>query len=78
MNRVVASFPDNDVRVALDHFNTHGQNESWLKTHPNAQCHFTPTRSSWLKPGGDLTRPRLTPTRRALAVAPVAGEQELW
>src|SRR5206468_11235995 len=48
MNSVAAAFPDRELHVILDNLNTHKKNERWLKKHPNAQFHFTPTRSSWL------------------------------
>ena len=33
----------------LDNLNTHKPtNDRWLKLHPNATFHFTPTRASWL------------------------------
>ncbi len=48
MNSVVAAFPDRELHVILDNLNTHKKCERWLKKHPKAQFHYTPTRSSWL------------------------------
>jgi len=48
MNSVVAAFPNRELRVILDNFNTHKKNEHWLKKHPKVHFHFTPTSASWL------------------------------
>ena len=49
MNDMVAAWPDKAIHVVLDNLNTHKpKNDRWLKRHPNATFHFTPTRASWL------------------------------
>ena len=40
---------DRQIRVILDNYCTHKQNETWLAAHPNVTFHFTtPTSASWL------------------------------
>ncbi|MET4236441.1 transposase [Bradyrhizobium sp. i1.4.4] len=48
MNSVTSAFPDRQLHVILDNFNTHKKNDHWLKAHPNVKFHFTPTSTSWL------------------------------
>jgi hypothetical protein len=49
MNDIVAAYADTAIHVVLDNLNTHKpRNDRWLKRHPNAHFHVTPTRASWL------------------------------
>jgi len=48
MNEVVADYPAREIEVILDNLNTHKKNDAWLKRHPKATFHYTPTRASWL------------------------------
>ncbi|MGY3622112.1 hypothetical protein ACVJGD_008308 [Bradyrhizobium sp. USDA 10063] len=48
MNSVTTAFPGRKFHVILDNFNTHNNNEHWLKANPKVRFHFTPTSASWL------------------------------
>jgi transposase len=47
---VVEAFPDRELHMVLDNLNIH-KNEAarhWLKRHPQAHFHYTPTHASWV------------------------------
>jgi transposase len=47
---VVQAFPDQELHMVLDNLNIH-KNEAarcWLKRHPQAHFHYTPTHASWV------------------------------
>jgi len=50
MDDVIAAFPQRELHVVLDNLNIH-KNEAarrWLKRHPQAHFHYTPTHASWV------------------------------
>jgi transposase len=50
MNGVIEAYgKEKEIHVILDNLSTHKpKNDRWLKSHPNAHLHFTPTHASWL------------------------------
>jgi transposase len=50
MNKVVRTYPLQDLHVILDNSSSHATPEvkAWLDGHPRVQFHFTPTSASWL------------------------------
>lgn len=50
LDDVVALYPDKEIHVIVDNLSTHSgdQIDKWLKRHPRATFHYTPTGSSWL------------------------------
>jgi len=45
----MALHPEQEIHVVVDNLNTHKPKEDrWLKQHPRAHFHYTPTYSSWL------------------------------
>lgn len=49
MNRVVATYPRNELHVIVDNLSTHKpKQDRWLARHPQVHFHFTPTHASWL------------------------------
>lgn len=50
LNDVVRAFPERELHMILDNLNIH-KNEAarrWLKRHPRAHFHYTPTHASWV------------------------------
>ena len=48
-NRVVATYPDQELHVILDNLSTHKpKHDRWLARHPRVHWHDTPTHASWL------------------------------
>jgi len=49
MNDVVAAFPQRELHAILDNLNIHKKEaaQRWLKRHPRAHFHYTPTHASW-------------------------------
>ena len=50
LNDVVSAFPERELHMILDNLNIH-KNEAarrWLKRHPRAHFHYTPTHASWV------------------------------
>jgi transposase len=68
MNKVVANYPGQELRVILDNSSTHRTPEvkAWLEKHPQVHFHYTPTSASWLNQiegfFGILTKQALSPT----------------
>jgi transposase len=50
MNKVVRTYPDQELHVILDNSSTHSTPDvkRWLEEHPRVQFHYTPTSASWL------------------------------
>jgi transposase len=50
MNKVVRSYPKQELHVILDNSSAHGTPEvkQWLADHPSVHFHYTPTSASWL------------------------------
>ena len=50
LNKVVRTYPSQDLHVILDNSSTHGTAEikTWLSEHPRVLFHYTPTSASWL------------------------------
>jgi transposase len=49
LNEVVAAYPQRELQVIVDNLNTHKpKQDRWLRQHPLAHLHFTPTHASWL------------------------------
>jgi len=49
MNEIVAEYPDEEIHVIMDNLRTHKpKRDRWIKRHPKAHFHFTPTHASWL------------------------------
>ena len=50
LNKVVRTYPSQDLHVILDNSTTHGTAEigAWLAVHPRVRFHYTPTSASWL------------------------------
>ncbi|MBV8843683.1 MAG: transposase [Bryobacterales bacterium] len=57
LEQVVCGCPANQqIHIILDNLPAHktAKVETFLREHPQAQLHFTPTYSSWLESGGNL------------------------
>ena len=57
LNQIDQTVPDElDVHLICDNLSTHKTPAitAWLAAHPRFHLHFTPTSSSWLKPGRTL------------------------
>ena len=54
--KVVRRYPGRELHVILDKSSTHGTQavREWLQANPLVHFHYTPTSTSWLKPGGGV------------------------
>jgi len=51
MDELLAELPHGEgveYHVVMDNYCVHKKNDEWLKAHPNASFHYTPTSASWL------------------------------